>query len=180
MKTSMLTFKKYYSVIFNFVQVKNNQKINDSYVKVNIDKRIGKVDDFIGHVLLDAFFSSIMLKRNEVDYREELIHSIKELNALLFLLDESNINWNYIKVEAIDDEQFIVENVPYSLNDIALARHTYTVKNEKGDNHSISIWEFSLLYDNVYIIISYDYNNKNIVNTIEMKNGYHSYDTFSF
>jgi len=177
-KTSIITFKKYYSVIINFVQVNENKKINNSYVKVSIDKRIGRVIDTVIQIWDNIEFKISNRKRSDEDFEKEIISSTKDLNDLLSLLEKDeadNIDWDDVKVERIDDESFLVNNVPYSYDNSAIVRHINTVKGSLG----LNIFEYTFLYDNYYVIVSYNYDEKKVISAVQLKDGY-SYDTFPF
>ena len=101
--------------------------MNNSYVKVSIDKRNGRVIDLVRQIWDNVNSSKNYRKRSEEDFEKELVSDVKDLNNLYSLLenDEADVNWDDVKVEQIDDESFRIDNVPYSSDNTAVVRHIY-------------------------------------------------------
>jgi len=127
--SSIIETEGFYTTTVNLEQSRNNRKINNAFVNVNIDKRTG----FIYNANLQVWSEAIFDDEDEINEKNEkftqkvLKESLIGLSDHFKLLkDSSEDQWDNISISRLNGEQYIINNVPFSPDRTVIARLVLT------------------------------------------------------
>jgi len=153
---SIIDSEDYYFTTINLVQTIDNNKINNSFITINIDSNTGEIFNISKYIWEDTSFKEYEMGINNAE--KEISEGLRSINKAFSLSEEND--WEEVILK-VNDEEYSIEGIPFS--DIVVARKIYTIQNEVN----YPVWEFTFLYGGVYNTISYDYLKKKIINGFE-------------
>jgi len=127
--SSVIETEGFYTTTVNFEQSKNNRKINNAFVNVNVDKRTGFIYNTNLAVWEDAWFDKeyVESELSEKKTKEVLIESLIDLSDYFKLLEDSSKDqWDKVSVIKVKHNQFVINNIPFSKKHTAYAKKIIT------------------------------------------------------
>jgi len=124
--SSVMETDGFYTTTVNLEQSRNNRKINNAFVNVNIDKRTGFIYNanlqVWGEVAYDEI-DEMSEKKTQKFLKESLIGLTDELE----LLDNSSDDeWDNISIMKFSGNQYVINNVPFSPDHSVIAKLVMT------------------------------------------------------